>query len=50
MVIMSIQVYEEQMFMQDVHNKIAESELDITMGHTKNAKKSLMHIRERYNV
>ena len=50
MVIMSIQVYEEQMFMQDVYSKIAESEIDVIMGRTKNAKESLKHIRERYNV
>jgi len=50
MVIMSIQVYEEQMFMQEVYSKIAESEIDVTMGRTKNAKESLKSIRERYNV
>jgi PHD/YefM family antitoxin component YafN of YafNO toxin-antitoxin module len=50
MVIMSIQVYEEQMFMQDVYSKMAESEIDVTMGRTKNAKESLIRIRERYNV
>ena len=50
MVIMSIQVYEEKMFMQEVYSKIAESEIDVTMGRTKNAKESLKSIRERYNV
>jgi len=50
MVIMSIQVYEEQMFMQDVYSKIAASENDVAMGRIKNAKESLKRTRERYNV
>ena len=50
MVIMSIQIFEERMFMQEVYNKLAESEIDVAAGHTRNAKESLKHIRTRYNV
>ena len=50
MVIMSIQMFEERMFMQDVYNKLAESEDDISAGRSKNAKESLKHIRDRHNV
>ena len=50
MVIMSIQVFEEQMFMQEVYNKLAEAETDVAAGNTCNAKESLKRIRARYNV
>ena len=50
MVIMSMQMFEERMFMQDIYNKLAESEANATAGHTKNAKESLKRVRERYNV
>ena len=41
MVIMSIQVFEERMFMQEVYNKLAESETDVAAGNTRNAKESI---------
>ena len=50
MVIMSIKLFEERMFMQDVYCKIEESETDVSTGRTKNAKESLKRIREKYNV
>ena len=50
MVIMSMRVFEERLFMQDVYVKLAESEADITAGRTKDAKESLKDIRERHNV
>ena len=50
MVIMSMQVFEERMFMQDVYSKLAESEADVAAGRTRNAKESLKSIRERHNV
>jgi PHD/YefM family antitoxin component YafN of YafNO toxin-antitoxin module len=50
MVIMSMEIFEERLFMQDVYSKLAESEADIAAGHTKNAKKSLQHVREKYHV
>ena len=50
MVIMSIQTFEEQMFVQEVYSKLAESEADVSAGRTKNAKESLRNIREKYDV
>ena len=50
MVIMSMQMFEEKMFMRDAYDRLAESEADVAAGRTKNAKESLQHIRERYNV
>ena len=50
MVIMSMQLFEERMFMQDVYNKLAEAEADVAAGRIKNAKESLKRIREKHNV
>ena len=50
MVIMSMQIFEERLFMQEVYSKLATSEADVENGRTKNAKESLMHIREKHNV
>jgi len=50
MVIMSIQTFEEQMFVQEVYSKLADSEADVSAGRTKSAKESLRSIREKYDV
>ena len=50
MVIMSLQMFEERMFMQEVYGKLAESEADAAAGYARNAKESLKHIKEKYNV
>jgi PHD/YefM family antitoxin component YafN of YafNO toxin-antitoxin module len=50
MVIMSMQMYEDALFMQSVYSRLAESEADVAAGRTKNAKESLKSIREKYNV
>jgi len=50
MVIMSMEMFEQRMFMQDVYNKLGESEADVSAGCSTNAKESLRRIRERYNV
>ena len=50
MVIMSIEIFEQRMFMLEVYNKLGESETDVSAGRTANAKESLKRIRERYNV
>ena len=50
MVIMSMQTYEEQLFMQDVYSKLAVSEADAASGRSKKAKESLLRIREKYDV
>jgi PHD/YefM family antitoxin component YafN of YafNO toxin-antitoxin module len=47
MVIMSMKMYEEKLYMLDVYNKLTESESDIAAGRTKNAKESLKRIREK---
>ena len=38
MVIMSMKVFQEKMFLQDVYNRLAESETDVVNGRTENAK------------
>ena len=50
MVIMSMKLFEDTLFMQKVYNKLAESELDFEAGRRKNAKESLKRLRERHNV
>ena len=50
MVIMSMQMFEERMFMQDVYAKLTESEAAVAAGRTKSAKDSLKSVREKYNV
>jgi len=50
MVIMSMQMFEERLYTQDMYSKLAEAEADVAAGRTKNAKESLKHIREKYNV
>ncbi|MDR1564973.1 MAG: type II toxin-antitoxin system Phd/YefM family antitoxin [Oscillospiraceae bacterium] len=50
MVIMSMQMYEEKLYMLDVYNRLSESEADVAAGRTKDARESLKSIRERYNV
>ena len=50
MVIMSMKMYEEKMYMQDVYNKLAAAEADIAAGKTKNAKESLKRTMEKYDV
>ena len=50
MVIMSMQMFEERMFIQEVYSKLAESEIDVAAGHTRSAKESLKSIRAKYNV
>ena len=50
MVIMSMKLFEDSLFMQKVYNKLAESELDFEAGRKKNAKKSLKNLREKHNV
>ncbi|MCL1820660.1 MAG: type II toxin-antitoxin system Phd/YefM family antitoxin [Oscillospiraceae bacterium] len=50
MVIMSMKMYEENLFMQSVYSRLAESELDVAAGRKSNAKESLKKLREKYNV
>jgi len=50
MVIMSMKMYQEKLFMLDVYNKLAESEADAAAGRTKNAKESMKKLRMKYDV
>ena len=50
MVIMSMKMYEEKLYIHDIIQKLAESEADVAAGRTKNAKESLKRTREKYHV
>ncbi len=50
MVIMSIKMYEEKLFMLDIYNKLAAAESQIAEGRLLDGDTSLRSIREKYNV
>lgn len=50
MVIMSVKMYEDKLFMLDVYNKLAAAEAQIAEGKVLDAGASLKSIREKYNV
>ncbi len=50
MVIMSIKMYEEKLFMLDVYNKLAAAEAQIAEGKVLDGNTSLKNIREKYDV
>ena len=50
LVIMSVKMYEEKMYLLNVYSKLAEAEADVSSGKITNAKKSLQDMRKRYNV
>lgn len=50
MVIMSLEVYKEKMFMLDVYDKLLAAEEEIKSGKTLDADSSIKSIREKYNV
>ena len=50
MVIMSMEVYKEKMFMLDVYDKLLAAEEEIKSGKTLDADSSIKSIREKYNV
>lgn len=50
MVIMSIEMYEERMFMLEVYSKLVASEEQIAEGKVLDGDASLRRIREKYNV
>lgn len=49
MVIMSVKMYEEKLFMLDVYNKLAAAEAQIAEKKVLNGGTSLKSIREKYN-
>ena len=50
MVIMSIKLYEEKMFMLDVYQKLRDAEQQLAEGELLEGDTSLKKIREKYNV
>jgi len=50
MVIMSMKVYEEKMYMLDLYDKLKAAEEQIKEGKVLDAEESLKSIREKYNV
>ncbi len=50
MVIMSMKLYEEKIFILDVYNKIIAAEEQVAEGKTLDGDSSAKSIREKYNV
>ncbi len=50
MVIMSVKMYEEKLYMFDVYNKLVAAEAQIAEGKVLDGEASLRSIREKYNV
>ncbi|HZJ76305.1 MAG TPA: type II toxin-antitoxin system Phd/YefM family antitoxin [Oscillospiraceae bacterium] len=50
MVIMSMEVYNEKIFMLSVYDKLMAAEEEIKSGKTLDADSSIKSIREKYNV
>lgn len=50
MVIMSVKMYEEKLYMLDVYNKLAAAEAQMAKGNLLNGDTSIKKIREKYNV
>ncbi len=50
MVIMSIETYEEKMFMADVYSKLAEAEAEVREGKVSDAREGLTALREKYGL
>lgn len=50
MVIMSVKMYEEKLYMLDVYNKLIAAEEQIAKGQVLDGDASIKSIREKYNV
>ena len=50
MVIMSMKIYEEKMFMSDVYRKLNAAEEQLTEGKILDGDESLKNIKEKYHV
>lgn len=50
MVIMSMEMYEKQMFMADVYTKLAAAEEQVKNGKVIDADESLARLRKKYHV
>jgi PHD/YefM family antitoxin component YafN of YafNO toxin-antitoxin module len=50
MVIMSVKMYEEKLYMLDIYNKLAAAEAQIVKGKVLDPDISIKSIRDKYNV
>lgn len=50
LVVMSAEVYDKAVFMQDVFMKLDEAEKDIAQGRVKDAKGSMKQLRQKYGI
>ena len=50
MVVMSMEVYEKTMLMQDVYTKLAAAEVQLAEGKTKDAGDALRELRARHGI
>ena len=50
MVIMSMEIYEKNLLLQDVFTKLSAAERDIADGRTKDARESLRTLRQKHGV
>lgn len=50
MVIMSVKMYEEKLYLLDAYNKLAAAEAQIAEGKVLDGDESIKSIREKYNV
>ena len=50
MVIMSMETYERNLFLQDVFSKLDAAEKDITEGRTRDARESLRTLRQKQGI
>ena len=50
MVIMSVKMYEEKLYMLDIYNKLAAAEAQIAKGKVLDSDVSLKSLRAKYNV
>jgi prevent-host-death family protein len=50
MVIMSVKMYEEKLYMLDIYNKLAAAEAQIAKGKVLDSDVSIKSIRDKYNV
>ena len=50
MVIMSMEMYEKEMFLLDAYTKLADAEEQVKQGKLLDAEKELESLREKYNV
>jgi PHD/YefM family antitoxin component YafN of YafNO toxin-antitoxin module len=50
MVLMSMEIFEKNMFMQDIYRKLDTAEVSIANGNTTEGHESIANIREKYGL